>query len=104
MDIAKVNCTRSSRWDECKAQTEDESCPSGVHADLVGEFGWEVVNLPCLVGHIQGPILCAAMYWAPGAVHLHESKIGSNPVPLQKHAAVIVSQDVHIKHVKSQDV
>jgi hypothetical protein len=50
---------------------------------LTGERRWEVVDLSGLVLDVQGSILGAAVHRASWPVHINESEIGPNSVPLQ---------------------
>ena len=56
---------------------------SGCLADLVGKLRGKVVDLSCLVGHIEGPIARTAVHRAPRLIHIHKAEVGAYPVPLQ---------------------
>ena len=51
---------------------------------LVGKLRGEVVDLSCLIGNIEGPILCVAVHRASRPIHLHKAEVGAYPVPLQQ--------------------
>ena len=64
--------------------------PGLQRAHLVGELRGKVVDLPRLIGHIEGPVACAAMHRAPRPIHIHKAEVGAYPVPLQDTTNVSV--------------
>jgi hypothetical protein len=61
----------------------DDAQQASKTTHLIGELGWEVVDLSGLILGVQGPILGTAVHGASRPIHLDKSEVWPNPVPLQ---------------------